>query len=226
MAAPSQNQIGGDGSQGPPPTYDETVGNTTRQNNTTTQIQPMPGPAGNGRFYHNEPGPPSIMFIFTPEPGTVRPGQQWVGQMNIKCRDVPLLMREGFHWTMANVIREEGFMELSRLRGMPDGLPGRPNMGGAVTRNWFLRDLQQPSRWTACIQVHSPTLGTASTFELENLTLDLIKVVIAWGLSRRLVYYFNKLRPEMNFNTIYDGMPLEGRWPWPKREQQPATEGT
>jgi hypothetical protein len=32
------------------------------------------------------------------------------------------------------------------------------------------------------------------------------------------VYFWSKWRPEWNYNALYDDMPMEGWWPWPKKE--------
>ncbi|KAI1400862.1 hypothetical protein F4819DRAFT_509107 [Hypoxylon fuscum] len=223
MSATSKPQIECDGSQGLPPTYGEAVDNkTTNQSAAVIQFQPAPGPAGNGRLFLNEPGGASITFHFVPEPGMDDQHQPWFGQMDVKCCDVPLLMREGFHWTTANVIREEGFVD----RIIPELINlGKPNHTCTITRVWILRDLQQPSRWTARLQVHAPNTEVVSGIRLDNWTIDMIRSVRAYGLSKKSIYEFNVSRTRYHFNSIYDDMPLKGWWPWPKEDSLATKRG-
>ncbi|KAH9987442.1 hypothetical protein F4779DRAFT_285264 [Xylariaceae sp. FL0662B] len=223
MTTASETQIKGDGSPNPPPTYNEVVDDTTSQSTAATQIQPIPGPAGEGKFYYDEPGTPSIVFFLFPEPDKNEEHQPWFGQILVKCRDVPLLMREGFHWTTANVIREEGFIEKPRPEVV--GL-GKPNHECTITRNWFMRDLQQPSRWTACLQAHCPNRAVASKIRLDSWTPDMVKVCWSWGLSGKGIYQFDTRAPQDAYNTIYDDMPLKGWWPWPKTTSELPKEST
>ncbi|KAI1206844.1 uncharacterized protein F4807DRAFT_463243 [Annulohypoxylon truncatum] len=221
MSETSKPKIGGDGSQGPPPTYDEavdkivdkTVDETTNPS-TANQIQPTPGPAGNGKLFFDAPGETSIVLGFMPEPSIDEHHQTWYGQMNVKCGDVPLLMREGFHWTAANVVREQGFVE-PIARNLVNRL-GNPNRPCTVTRVWILRDLQQPPRWTAFLQIHAQHYEVLSGIRLDNWTIDMVQTAKAWGLSKKLIYQFDSSKPRCHFNCIYDDMPLEGWWPWPK----------
>ncbi|KAI1370863.1 hypothetical protein F4677DRAFT_464873 [Hypoxylon crocopeplum] len=199
MSATSEPQIEGAGPQGPPPTYDEVVDKTTNQSAAATRL-------GNLRY---------ITFCFRPNPKMDDQHQLWFGQMDVKCCDVPLLMREGFHWTTANVTREEGFVdniipELVHL--------GKPNYTCTITRFWILRDLQQPPRWTACLQVHAPNKEVVSGIRLDNWTIDMVRTAKALGLSRKLIYQFDNSRPRYHLNSIYDDMPLKGWWPWPKED--------
>ena len=37
----------------------------------------------------------------------------------------------------------------------------------------------------------------------------------------RPIYAFDAVESGINFNAIYDDMPMEGLWPWPKKSQEP-----
>ncbi|XXG96309.1 hypothetical protein Hte_002590 [Hypoxylon texense] len=185
-----------------------------------TTMQPTPGPARNGKFYFDLPQPSSISFSFRPDPMMDDEYQPWFGQLDVKCDDVPLLMREGFYCTTANIIQEEGFIDdiTPDLYGS-----GNPDNPCTITRFWFLRDLQQPPRWVACLQVHAPNDGTLSRFRFENCSSDMVLVAKAWSLSNKLIYYFDALNAQQCINSIYDYMPLKGWWPWPKEDEETIT---
>ncbi|KAI1500404.1 hypothetical protein F5X99DRAFT_239047 [Biscogniauxia marginata] len=217
MATASETQIEGDGPQGLPPTYSEVADDTTNQSIAAVQTQPTPGPAGNGKFFDDVPGKPSITFWIDGDPDEDDQHQPWFGQIIVKCDDVPLLMREGFQWTTENIIREEGFIE--NIRPQLAGL-GKPNCPCTITRNWFLRDLQQPSRWTAHLQVHARDVETVSRIRLDSWTTDMVRLVTAAGLSDKIIYHFDAKKPLYAYNVIYDDMPLKGWWPWLKQDQQ------
>lgn len=164
MTATLRTHVEGDSSQSSPPAYGQEVTNATRQITADTQCKPLLGPAGNGKFYFDEPGEPAVGFRLHPKPGEDPQRQPWVGVIYVKCGDVPLLMREGFHWTTANVIREEGFME--NINPKLQLNPRYHNFN--VTRNWFMQDWQQPPRWTALIEVHSLGTEVASQIQLGD----------------------------------------------------------
>ncbi|KAI1778143.1 hypothetical protein F4818DRAFT_456102 [Hypoxylon cercidicola] len=165
MSATSEPQIESHSSQSPPPIYSEAVEETT--------IQRTPGPAGNGKIYHDKPGERSIRFSFRPKPRMGNQHQSWFGQMDIKCDDVPLLMREGFYWTTANIIKEEGFVDNISPEQVVN--LGNPNNICTVKRYWFLQDLKQPPRWTASLQIHAPNHEVISKIRFENWTTDMIQ---------------------------------------------------
>ncbi|GAW24447.1 hypothetical protein ANO14919_140310 [Xylariales sp. No.14919] len=73
---------------------------------------PEPGPATGGRFYKEDEQRPSIVFKLCPNPTKLWniKYQDWIAYMDVKCSDVPRLMREGFHWDDSNVIKEEGYL--------------------------------------------------------------------------------------------------------------------
>ncbi|CAJ2511221.1 Uu.00g068460.m01.CDS01 [Anthostomella pinea] len=139
------------------------------------------------------------------------------------CEDVPRLMREGFHWTVANVIREEGFVEDSPAleRGWNGTKGGVPFLR---SRHFFLRDLQQPPRWTAHLHARAPNDAILSSIRLEKLSVDTINVAAAWSLGSKLIYFYNIANPQDAFNAIYDDMSMEGWWHWPRKRQHPKAE--
>ena len=89
--------------------YNDTIHNTSSR----------PGPAMGGCFYKDDPQHPSLIFTFCPDPcrhDSLR-CQDWVAVLEVKCPDIPRLMREGFHWNTSNVIKEESYIEFGDKGG-------------------------------------------------------------------------------------------------------------
>ncbi|KAI1179034.1 hypothetical protein F4777DRAFT_575385 [Nemania sp. FL0916] len=137
-------------------------------------------------------------------------GQPWVAHINIKCEDVPWLMREGFHWSEENNLPEEGYMRRDRKRS-------------AVwwKRDFFLIDLHEPRRWEARIVVEAGTVETLRYFRLTYLTEDIVRSAKAWTRvwnegDEVMLYNWQQWKPETRFNAVYSDTPLGKWWPWPK----------
>lgn len=195
----------------------------------------------------------SIFFVFSPVPVDIEDKAKlqhvsWIAKMTIKTRDLPRLMREGLHWTAANVLHE-----LPLVSTEPGYVPIHFKEGCAGIRTWFLSDIGKDCKWAAAIQlyVNAREAGVLSQFEVADLRPDMIIDVIALAevqsrpgdptnrdladsnskseevkdSSSKCVYYFCSSHPSFNFNKIYDDMPLEGWWPWPKKASGEGKEG-
>ncbi|KAI0445233.1 hypothetical protein F4803DRAFT_509023 [Xylaria telfairii] len=190
-----------------------------------------PGPATGGQLYKENKQRPSVLFEFCPDPTrsfSLR-CQDWVAHMEVKCFDVPRLMREGFHWDTSNVIKEEGYIQYGK------DCPNLNSWKTAALRWYFLADTRQPQRWTAAIDVRTWDVDILYNFDLSRLSRQLIKSAAAYSQNQQLIYqyesyalpdtYYNRPeRPMVGFNTIYDKMPMEGFWPWPRKENEAHTE--
>lgn len=64
----------------------------------------------------------------------------------------------------------------------------------------------------------------------SNLSIQMVYDAWAWSINDKIIYEYTSWKPEDNFNAIYDDMPMEGWWPWPKKEEpgvsEKGTEGT
>ncbi|KAI1266505.1 hypothetical protein F5Y18DRAFT_381776 [Xylariaceae sp. FL1019] len=150
---------------------------------------------------------------FSPDPTNPWAAQDWTARLHCKCADVPQLMRTGFHYDMDNVVREEGFTALHANRWVHS--PGVPYI---ATRFYFLKDLEEPRRWTAVIDVHAPVWETVYRFDLSCISRDQIRQAVAFNPVGFSIYRYLRGSPAECYNAIYDDMPLEGWWPWPKKE--------
>ncbi|KAI3330099.1 hypothetical protein F4824DRAFT_492443 [Ustulina deusta] len=186
-----------------------------------------PGPATGGRFYKEDKQHPSIVFKFCPDPSrffSLR-CQDWVAFLEVKCFDVPRLMREGFHWDDSNVIKEEGYIEYGK---------GGPNVDvwtSTSTRWYFLIDTHQPRRWLASLDVKASDVNILYNFNPSRLSRELVRSVWASNQDQKQIYGYRSHTsldkfsntaesPMTGFNMIYDKMPMEGFWPWPRKENE------
>ncbi|KAI1462386.1 hypothetical protein F4805DRAFT_132089 [Annulohypoxylon moriforme] len=184
-------------------------------------VTKTPQPATQGRFYFENPTKLNITLAIG-DRGRSPP--QWFGELQFKCNNVPQLMREGLYWTMDNVSREDGFFspispEFEVDFWMIDHLV---RVGYVWTRHYFLRDLEQePPRWIAHFQIHAAKNKTLADFRLDDLSVEDVKHAIARGNpGDRTIYRYSRREPVEAFNAIYDDMPMEGWWPWPRKEKE------
>ena len=142
------------------------------------------------------------------EPTTSLP---WAAGLTVKCRDVPRLMREGLFWAAENVLPEEGHMSSSTPLEWSD-------LGFRHARMWSLADKSNGATplWVARLEVFSRSVPTLSGFQLQNLSRENVHRAHARNAEKQLVYGFEFNRPGYCYNCIYNDMPLQGWWPWPR----------
>ncbi|KAI0428001.1 hypothetical protein F5Y09DRAFT_344081 [Xylaria sp. FL1042] len=200
------------------PEYKDIVGLPTYTDQAQYQ---QPGPATSGMFYHKEKMNPSMVFVFSPDPSKAYDdtSQEWKATLKVKCKDVPSLMREGFYWSDANVIQEEGYVSKDIYAW------GRDSKKWCNKRHYFLKDIQEePPRWIATIEVVAVQDQTIYRFDLEQLSLETTYMASATSQVGHQIYGWYYGNPDMCFNAIYEDMPLEGRWPWPKWNSRNASD--
>ncbi|KAM4067280.1 hypothetical protein HRG_001258 [Hirsutella rhossiliensis] len=170
----------------------------------------------------DSPWPPkdidlSIMFLPDPMDPWLN-NAAWEADVDVVAKDVPRLMREGFHWNEANIQREKGHMV---LRGLP---PIPRSRGWSYARVFYLTDKPRDggdAQWTATLTVFARKLSVLSNFKPRQISLGNVHSAWAWNRDKKLTYSYYAIRPGDSFNTIYDDRPLEGWWPWPKKRQSP-----
>ncbi|KAI1119268.1 hypothetical protein F5Y14DRAFT_127740 [Nemania sp. NC0429] len=195
----------------------------TSANEAIHNTRSKPGPATGGLFYAEDERRPSMTFLLCPATARLWQPEKhaWIAHMDVKCDDVPLLMREGFHWDASNVIKEEGYFDDSEIR---DGkvLP---------KRCYFLADIHQPRRWIAFLRVYAYDANILHNFDLSLLSPELIRCASADNQYGQRIYKYQAYTapdkssriseiPMIRFNTIYDKMPMEGFWPWPRKRSE------
>ncbi|KAF6799554.1 hypothetical protein CSOJ01_12411 [Colletotrichum sojae] len=126
-------------------------------------------------------------------------------------------MREGLHLTTANIrpelsyINTEESFEEERRKG-----------GWKRSRDYVLSDLGEDCYWAARLEVYAREIKVLSQFRVSDLQHHMILRAVAFRShvsAGSLAHFksFDSFRPSNNINAIYDDMPLEGLWPWPKR---------
>ncbi|KAK5636471.1 hypothetical protein RRF57_012183 [Xylaria bambusicola] len=183
------------------------------------------GPATGGRFYKEDKQRPSLIIRFCPDPS--RPHslrcQNWVAVLEVKCFDVPRLMREGFHWNASNVINEDGYIEFGKKWPVV-------KLWTSTSKRWyFLADNHQPRCWIASLMVEASDVSILYGFNLSLLSPEIVSSASALNQDHQEIYGYEartlpaKLcnatkTPMWAFNMIYGDMPMEGFWPWPRKE--------
>ncbi|KAK5991405.1 hypothetical protein PT974_09686 [Cladobotryum mycophilum] len=146
---------------------------------------------------------------------------RWCGRMEIRTKNVARLLKQGLHWTLANIQRRKGHYILDPLvnKGIPRLRPWK------YGRSWSLVELDDEGKkkkkdplWVAEFIIMADEISLLSEFNLDTLCTKNIQSAYAFNRRQNLVYLFDRGRPSDNFNAIYDNMPLEGWWPWPKKE--------
>ncbi|KAI0147072.1 hypothetical protein GGR57DRAFT_516091 [Xylariaceae sp. FL1272] len=183
------------------------------QSPDTPQSQPGPSMA-TGREFFAEKKRENLRFWFCPEPSKASSHreQTWAVAMAVKCGDVPLLMREGFHWDASNVVREDGY--ISSTAKPLIHVSGKQYLG---SRYYFLKDMGESPRWVACIAVYALNWETIYRFDLSQLSLNTMHGAMAYAPHGDPIYNYLHGKPTACFNAIYDDMPMEGWWPWPQK---------
>ncbi|WYZ36047.1 hypothetical protein EsH8_X_000694 [Colletotrichum jinshuiense] len=161
---------------------------------------------------------PSLSILFAPTLDAALYGEngtEWSASLHVKVKDLPRLMREGFHWTLVNFHREASFFNKNISE------PPLRQSGWSCSRTYYLSDLDEDDpQWTAKLMVCARERQVLTRFRLVELRPELVFYTLAWNPECREQFYytFDRHDPEKNFNAIYDDMPLEGWWPWPKRQ--------
>lgn len=151
--------------------------------------------------------------------------ETWNALLVVFAPDVPRLMREGFYWTSENIAPEfSGFAIDCKWSGCEFWDSSGKLMYNSSrlyeNRRYLLTDLYEECRWTACLVVSSSCgdMRVLSRFRPTDLTSEKLEVCAA-KKNDCLTYFYSPFTPQKSINAIYDDMPLEGQWPWPKRNK-------
>ncbi|KAF6823372.1 hypothetical protein CPLU01_11453 [Colletotrichum plurivorum] len=188
--------------------------------------------------------PESVIMELSPVPYEIGEDTQhisWTAELVLSTRDLPRLMREGLHWTAANVHPEMSVLdpepELEKDKNKSRKKPK------TMVRSYFISDLGKDCNWAGFLMVHARD-EVLTQFRVSDLRPHMILRAIAWNTVYRsefrgnsqkagrsadpaeeVAYFYDSFDPKNNINVIYDDMPLEGRWPWPKKAFGEGDEG-
>ncbi|RSL56906.1 hypothetical protein CEP53_006637 [Fusarium sp. AF-6] len=137
--------------------------------------------------------------------GCTRPLVDWYAYLELETRDLAGIMRDGLFLTQDNVREEEG-------RLMKDYWPEEERWG--YTRSYTIVD----SRWSGYLDVCAWDVRPLANFRLHHLTADKVEMARVEDEEENIVYCYDVDVPDCSANFIYDDMPMDGLWPWPKEE--------
>lgn len=144
-------------------------------------------------------------------------GAKWKVWMGLRVMNIPHLMRHGLHWSRADILAEKGFMT---FHGSDPELTSEHKKAGWLhTRTFFLEcheGIDDEGGWFGRIKVYAKDTATLASFKLADMSLDTMSSCEALNWDRQIVYAYESTMPGKAFNAIYDDMPLQGWWPWPK----------
>lgn len=151
-----------------------------------------------------------VVFIFAQDIDELRnetPLDQmsgWTAQLDLFTCDLPSLLRNGLFLTCENVKEQENYVKHSHMEGV--GL-------------WYNRCYTVTnSTWSGNLNVCARTVKPIANFRLHHLSPDNVFVATAANHESNSVYSYGVRYPDYKANFMYDDMPLDGLWPWPKKE--------
>ncbi|KAK4150385.1 hypothetical protein C8A00DRAFT_37008 [Chaetomidium leptoderma] len=141
----------------------------------------------------------------------------WEAVLAVKCQDVPRLMRDGFFWSVDNVLPEEGYMTHTSMVK-----PEWRAQGYHHIRTWFLIDKSngESPQWVARLQVFATTSELLPRFRVQTLSRDNVCSATAWDAHGRTVYNYDWGWEDSSYNCIYDDKPLQGAHPRRRQRKQ------
>ncbi|CAH0015621.1 unnamed protein product [Clonostachys rhizophaga] len=142
--------------------------------------------------------------------------QKWTACLTLETCDLSRLMKEGFYWDKSSIEPESGFFLLDQ-----EDLPENESQWG-----WKCARVYQCSKmregiiqWKGQLRILAQELKTLAEFNLDILTADAIHCMKVRDSEERIVYRYCRPKPEESCNAYYDHMPMEGYWPWPKKDE-------
>ncbi|KAF5634922.1 hypothetical protein F25303_8635 [Fusarium sp. NRRL 25303] len=138
----------------------------------------------------------------------------WEAHLVLHTPDIVYLMREGLYVSQKNVIVEESCLKM------------RPYQHEHNTYYYDRHFALTGPSWKGNLVVTTFSSPIATNFRVEHLSADKVFHCYASEVSKTpkcWAYYFMIDRPDINANYILDDTPLEGLWPWPRKE--PLAEG-
>lgn len=138
----------------------------------------------------------------------------WVAILCIESDNVARMMRDGFHWSAADIQRDNGHLVLNDSRAL--GTYGMSPRWRHV-RTWYVRDSSKNSQWRGSLRIIGTSKDTVINFDPNQITPDMVVRARAWNWTGGMVYEADKKAGHV-FNTVFNSMPLTGWWPAPKKE--------
>ncbi|KAM3442095.1 hypothetical protein NHJ13734_002513 [Beauveria thailandica] len=145
----------------------------------------------------------------------MHPSVPWYAELTLKVKDVAVLLKSGLFWTEANIDPTNNFF--GHRNDAPYFVSEWFNLGNSPSRFYELRDTE-PAQWHGTLMVHAHAMSTLRQFRPSQLSLANVRYVTAKNPHGQTVYHFDSADSDRCFSAILDDTPLEGWWPWPKKE--------
>lgn len=130
---------------------------------------------------------------------------QWGAVVSLTTRNLPELMKSGLYIRQENVIRQDSHMEY---------IPGQLGDVKPWARHYEIRG----PGWAGHLKVATFNSKWLAEFRVEHLTVDRVHDVSVVDELGRYCYSYCAMESKLIYNCIYDDMPLNGLWPWPRGE--------
>ena len=140
----------------------------------------------------------------------------WTAYLRLETFDLPSLMKSGLYVTSRNIKDMESnyvtkFYSHNQKRW-------------TYSRKYALVDPQ----WSGKLEVCAWKMKPLSDFRIEDLSASPVNEARVdkersddYGRTcRDLIYSFHLLEPNERINCLYGNMPMQGLWPWPRRENE------
>ncbi|RMJ15161.1 hypothetical protein BHE90_002722 [Fusarium euwallaceae] len=132
--------------------------------------------------------------------------KDWTAHLDLVTSDLPTLMHDGLYLTQENVQVLENHVQ---------------RVYSDKCKRHFLRryfTVVGP-KWSGNLCVMSWNSEPVRDFRIHHLSADKVYNAEVLNKARYTVYFYNMSNPEKNANYIYDDMPMEGLWPFPRKEE-------
>ncbi|CAH0051405.1 unnamed protein product [Clonostachys solani] len=167
-----------------------------------------------GQFLPGKSGGGKINLVLLSDPARVRESW-WEANVDVSVKSLPESMRQGWSWSEDNIDRAGGQLIVK----MSDLDQIQQEAGWCCGRRYKLVDRAEDPQWEAVVWIYAKDLQSLSCVKVNDLLYEKAYATWATNENNRLAYLFHRRSPHLNFNAIYDEMPLTGWWPWPRADE-------
>ena len=132
----------------------------------------------------------------------------WAARLTVHTDDITTLMKSGFRLSENTVKKSKGHIVVDR--------EVQPQFKPRHIRKYAFEGRATGIKWKASLSVYAHKVGELSRFRAESLSADNVGAAVATDKQGNTVYHFSVVSPDDSFNAMYDDMPMEGLWPWPR----------
>lgn len=141
----------------------------------------------------------------------------WYAHMKIHAKNIPRLMKYGFHWSPSTVLRGRSSAnfhdQISGYWRNPKGITG--------ARQYLIEDrsrISDEKQWVGAINVYSlngkrDTALANGSFDFNDLSTKTIFICEGLSWKKEMKYWYSSTNPGFCLNSFYGDMPLAGIWP-------------